>query len=65
MFGSSIGTLNIYVNVSGTETLVWRLSGNKGNQWKNGQVNVGKTAGSYKVGCYLSVMYCSTFVYVI
>jgi MAM domain. len=50
MFGKSIGTLNIYVNVSGSETLVWRLNGNKGNRWMNGQVNVGRTAGSYKVG---------------
>lgn len=49
MFGSDIGALNIYVNASGGEKLVWTLSGDKGKKWQNGQVNVGKVTGSYKV----------------
>lgn len=50
MLGSSIGSLNIYVNASGGEKLVWTLKGQKGNRWLNGQVNVGLVRGSYKVG---------------
>ncbi|XP_057298293.1 MAM and LDL-receptor class A domain-containing protein 2-like isoform X2 [Hydractinia symbiolongicarpus] len=49
MYGSSIGSLNIYVNASGGEKLVWTLKGEKGNRWLNGQVNVGLVRGSYKV----------------
>lgn len=49
MYGSSIGTLNIYVKSAGREQLVWTLSGSKGNKWLNGQVNVGVITGTYQV----------------
>ncbi|CAH3118157.1 unnamed protein product [Pocillopora meandrina] len=48
MYGSSIGTLNLYQVVGNTETLIWTLSGNKGRQWFNGQVPVGNQA-KYKI----------------
>lgn len=48
MYGSSIGSLNLYQVVGNTETLIWTLSGNKGRQWFNGQVPVGNQA-KYKV----------------
>ena len=51
MSGQSIGSLNIYVNNSGSETLIWSLSGDKGTKWQNGQVNVAsvQVGSSYKV----------------
>lgn len=48
MYGSDIGALNLYEQVGSKETLIWRLSGNKGNNWYSGQVAVGNIAG-YKV----------------
>lgn len=48
MYGSHIGALNLYEQVGSKETLIWRLSGNMGNNWYSGQVAVGNIAG-YKV----------------
>ena len=44
MYGSSIGTLNLYQKVGSTETLIWTLSGDKGKSWNSGQVPVGNPA---------------------
>ena len=50
MYGRTIGTLNLYQVVGQTETLIWTLSGNKGNSWFSGQVPVGKKLfNGYKV----------------
>ena len=50
MYGTDIGRLNIYVNTtSGGKQLKWRLIGNQGNSWFNGQVNVGIASGPYSV----------------
>ncbi|CAH3165361.1 unnamed protein product, partial [Porites evermanni] len=50
MYGGTIGTLNLYQVVGQTETLIWTLSGNKGNSWFSGQVPVGKKLfNGYKV----------------
>ena len=39
MFGGTIGSLNIYQQpLGGQRTLLWRLTGNKGNKWFSGQV---------------------------
>ncbi len=35
-----MGSLNLYVNVSNTTSLLWTQNGNKGNQWNNGQVTI-------------------------
>ncbi|CAM4935869.1 unnamed protein product [Rotaria socialis] len=38
MYGDSIGTLNVYV-FDGTYKRIWSLSGNRGNNWYEGQVS--------------------------
>ncbi|CAF1276484.1 unnamed protein product [Adineta steineri] len=38
MFGESIGTLNVYL-FNGTYTRLWSLSGDRGNNWYEGQVS--------------------------
>ena len=41
MYGSTVGSLNIYEQSIGEEMKpVWTLSGNKGNVWIRGQVTV-------------------------
>ncbi|PFX15365.1 G-protein coupled receptor GRL101 [Stylophora pistillata] len=37
MYGSDIGHLSIYLKTNLSETIVWTLSGNQGDQWKFGQ----------------------------
>lgn len=44
MYGSNIGTLNVYAGGQ----IVWTLSGNQGTAWKQGQVSVGQTS-AYQV----------------
>ncbi|RNA14511.1 MAM and LDL-receptor class A domain-containing 2-like, partial [Brachionus plicatilis] len=48
MYGSGMGTMNIYTNSSNVSTLIWSQSGNKGNVWLNGQVNI-NSASSFRV----------------
>jgi hypothetical protein len=40
MYGQNMGSLNVYVNVSNTTSLLWTQSGNKGEEWKNGRIPV-------------------------
>ena len=40
MYGSGMGTLNIYTNSSNVSNLIWSQTGNKGDVWLNGQVNI-------------------------
>lgn len=40
MYGSGIGTLNVYVVTSSGNKTVWSLSGNQGNAWNSAQVAV-------------------------
>ena len=49
MYGSSIGSLNVYLNVSNRLTLWWRKSGSKGNVWKRGIVGIGKKTQPFQV----------------
>ena len=49
MYGSNIGRLNVYVNTTSGRQLKWRLIGNQGNRWSNGQMDVGSTNGGYSV----------------
>ena len=54
MYGE-VGTLNIYVNSTSAHSrkrLVWSLSGDKGNIWRKGQVNLTTNDSSYQVGVY-------------
>ena len=53
MYGSSIGTLNVYINsLSGVTTtlseLNWQLSGNRGNKWLQGRLPISSKT-SYQV----------------
>ncbi|XP_066300036.1 MAM and LDL-receptor class A domain-containing protein 1-like [Branchiostoma lanceolatum] len=48
MYGSSIGTLTVWVTVGGNYRSIWQLSGDKGNNWNNGQVNI-RSSDSYRV----------------
>jgi len=44
MYGGTIGTLNLYQKVGGTQTLIWTLSRSQGKSWLSGQVPVGNIA---------------------
>jgi hypothetical protein len=48
MYGSGMGQLNVYANVSNATTLLWTQSGDKGDQWLNARVNI-KSAKSFRV----------------
>jgi hypothetical protein len=48
MYGTGIGSLNVYINVSNTSSLLWTQNGNKGNQWFNGQLTI-KSAKSFRI----------------
>jgi hypothetical protein len=48
MYGSDMGSLNIYLNALNTRTLVWTQNGNKFNKWYNGQVSV-TSARSFRI----------------
>ncbi len=37
-YGGAVGTLNVYL-FNGSYTIVWSLSGNRGNDWYEGQVS--------------------------
>jgi len=48
MYGATVGTLNIYVktglgNSTKSESIIWALSGNFGDQWMNGQAPIQST----------------------
>ena len=64
MYGSGVGTLNLYIktgNGKTNEKLVWTLSGNEGNQWLQG------TAPMYsKVDYQVNKFYleCHTCIYI-
>ena len=50
MYGYSINTLNVYKDINGDETLLWQLTGDKGNNWNYGKVPVEENSGNLKVG---------------
>jgi hypothetical protein len=45
---NGMGTLNLYLNVSNTTSLIWTQSGNKGDEWFNGQLSI-KSAKSFRI----------------
>ena len=49
MYGSDIGHLSIYLKTNLSETIVWTLSGNQGDQWKFGQTAL-ISRDAYRVG---------------
>ncbi|EDO47787.1 predicted protein [Nematostella vectensis] len=40
MYGATIGTLNIWMAVNNTKILMWQRSGNKGDNWLQGQLQI-------------------------
>ncbi|XP_008312854.1 MAM domain-containing glycosylphosphatidylinositol anchor protein 2 [Cynoglossus semilaevis] len=47
MYGKHIGALNVFLrqkNPTATETSVWSLTGNQGNQWRQAKVNIHPTS---------------------
>ncbi|XP_035658189.1 MAM and LDL-receptor class A domain-containing protein 1-like [Branchiostoma floridae] len=48
MYGNSIGRLTVWVMVGGNIRSIWELSGDQGNGWNNGQVNI-RSSDSYRV----------------
>ena len=48
MHGADIGNLIVYLKTNQSETLVWRLSGDKGNLWRFGQKTL-NSPSFYKV----------------
>lgn len=40
MFGKHIGKLNVFIATNSSETLVWSLSGNKGDKWNFAQTTL-------------------------
>lgn len=48
MYGSHMGTVNVYIIQNSTSTLMWTLSGYQGNTWHSAQFPV-RTTQSYRV----------------
>jgi hypothetical protein len=51
MYGTSIGTLNVYTrtSVSGALSKVWTLNGNQGTAWKPGQASINIPSSNFQV----------------
>lgn len=49
MYGYSVGSLNVYLNISNRLTLWWRKSGSKGNQWRQAVVGIGKKIAPFQI----------------
>lgn len=61
MYGATVGTLNLYVktglgNSTKSESLIWALSGNFGDQWMNGQAPIISTQ-RYQVSFEMYVIF--------
>jgi hypothetical protein len=52
MYGTTIGTLNVWVQPQGnaTATTLWSLSGQQGNTWRNGIIPIPTQTSSFIVG---------------
>ncbi|EDO47788.1 predicted protein [Nematostella vectensis] len=49
MWGSTIGDLSVYVNVSDSLRLWWYKSGDQGNKWQKGVVGIGKRTQPFQL----------------
>ena len=54
MKGKDIGSLNVYIQTNESRTLVWKRTGEQGDNWNFGQVGHKGDSNSYKVSlhCY-------------
>ena len=48
MYGSYMGSLRVFKTENGVETLLWEKSGDQGNQWHEGKINI-TSKSSFKV----------------
>lgn len=49
MYGSTIGTLKVWVSINNTKILRWQRDGNKGNTWFQGQISIISKYAPYQV----------------
>jgi hypothetical protein len=49
MYGKTINTLNLYVRAGGSDTLVWSLQGNQGNEWMQGTAYLPTCASEFNI----------------
>lgn len=49
MYGSGMGELNVYVNITGTKLKVWSMSGDQGDEWKMARVTLVSKSFQYQV----------------
>ena len=49
MYGYSVGSLNVYLNISNRLTLWWRKYGSQGNQWRQAVVGIGKKIAPFQI----------------
>lgn len=49
MYGTDINGLVVYLNGSSSQSQIWSLYGNQGNQWKKAQVTVTFPSGNANV----------------
>jgi len=73
MKGKDIGSLKVYIQTNESRTLVWKRTGEQGNNWNFGQVGHKEDFSSYKVRLPLllkcfnislfiySVIYCASY----
>ena len=47
MYGSSMGTLNLYARQNGSRDLIWSQSGDQSNQWNTVQLDISDYNGTY------------------
>ena len=49
MYGVSMGTLNAYYRVGFTETLLFSVNGNRGNQWNQEIIRLPKCLNQFQL----------------
>ena len=59
MYGSSIGSLNVWLNSNGSSGMIWSLSGGQQNQWRYGQAPV-SSSNVYQVSTFILHVFAST-----
>ena len=64
MYGSTMGSLIIYMKINGSETVEWIKSGNHPDQWFEAAVFVNSSA-EYKVSRVFPIFDCVDIVFVI
>ena len=56
MYGSSMGSLNVFQDVNGQLIELFKKSGDQGNVWRKAEVET-NNGNSYSVSIYILIMY--------